>query len=119
MRIWICIFLLMKAALAAEVPDKLKDIGIAERLGKKVSIESLTFRDENGRPVSLGRFFKKDHPVLLNLVYYECPSLCNFVLNGLVKSLKALDWTPGKEFEIVTLSINPKESFELAGKLEY
>jgi protein SCO1/2 len=99
---------------AQEVPDELKGVGIKEHLGEMVSIQSLTFKDESGRSVQLSEYFKKGRPVLLNLVYYECPNLCNFMLNGLVTSLKTFDWTPGQKFEIVSVSINPAEKSELA-----
>ena len=100
----------------SEVPAALKDIGITEKLGSQVSIQDLTFKDEDGKDVKLADFFSKKRPVLLNLVYFECPNLCSFVLNGLVDSLKPFPWTPGKEFEIVTVSIDPHEKPSLASK---
>ena len=100
----------------SEVPAALKDIGITEKLGSKISIQELTFKDEDGKDVQLAKFFSSKRPVLLNLVYFECPNLCSFVLNGLVDSLKPLSWTPGNEFEIVTVSIDPHEKSLLAAK---
>lgn len=96
------------------LPNELEGVGITEHLGDKVKIGELHFKDETGKTVQLSEYFQKDHPVLLNLVYFECPSLCTFVLNGLMKSLKKLDWTAGDKFEIVTLSIDPNEDSELA-----
>src|SRR5207245_2155385 len=61
-----------------------------------------------------GSFFQSGKPVILDLVYYSCPMLCNLLLNGQTSSLRELDWTPGKEFEVVTISINPSETFNLA-----
>ena len=101
---------------AAEVPAELKDVGFDEKLGGQVSTADLQFLDEAGKPVRLGDYFKKGRPVLLNLLYFECPNLCNFLLNGLVDTLKTMDWTPGKQFEIVSVSINPKEGADLAAK---
>jgi protein SCO1 len=101
---------------AVSVPDELKGIGITEHLGDQVFLGDYTFKNETGKDVKLADYFHAGRPVLLTLVYYECPNLCNFLLNGLVKSLKTLDWTPGKNFEIVTLSINPNEKPELAEK---
>lgn len=98
-----------------EIPDELKGIGVTEHLGDKITTD-LTFKDETGKSVMLSDYFKSGRPVLLNLVYYKCPSLCNFLLNGLVKGLKSLDWTPGNQFEIVTVSINPQENYELASR---
>ncbi len=102
------------AADTSKVPDELKNVGITEHLGDRVSIEELVFRDEKNGVVHLSDFFGTGKPVLLNLVYFQCPSLCSFVLNGLVKSLKSLDWTPGNQFQIVTISIDPTEKAELA-----
>ncbi|MBC7693279.1 MAG: SCO family protein [Methylotenera sp.] len=104
----------VNALPATTIPPELKDVGIFEKLGKTVSIRDLTFKDESGATVSLSKYFNAKKPVLLSLVYYECPNLCTFVLNGLVNSLKTFPWTPGKEFEIVSVSINPKDTPELA-----
>jgi protein SCO1/2 len=99
---------------AAEIPDALKDIGITEHLGSNVSIQNLVFKDETGKEVHLGDYFKSGRPVILNMTYFECPNLCTFVLNGLVTSLKEIEWSPGKQFEVVTVSINPRETPALA-----
>jgi protein SCO1/2 len=93
----------------------LKQVGIDQRLNNQVPLD-LTFRDESGREVKLGDYFKNGKPVVLTLVYYECPMLCNQVLNGIVGTLEALTFTPGKEFEIVTVSFDPREGAELAAK---
>ena len=74
----------------------------------------MVFRDETGSEVTLGRYFQQGKPVVLTLGYYECPMLCNLVLNGVVESLKALPFTPGEEFEIVSVSIDPLETPDLA-----
>ncbi len=96
-------------------PDP-KEIGVTEHLGNQIEIGDYSFKDETGKTVQLSDYFNKGHPVLLSLVYYECPNLCNFMLNGLVTSLKQLDWTPGEKFEIVTISINPHETSDLASR---
>ncbi|MCC6407586.1 MAG: SCO family protein, partial [Planctomycetes bacterium] len=90
-----------------------QDVGIDQRLGDKLPLE-LTFRDETGTPRKLAEFFGK--PVLLSFVYFECPMLCTEVLNEEVRLLKALSLEPGKDFEIVTISIDPKDTPELAAK---
>ncbi len=105
-----------QSVFAVAIPDELKGIGITEHLGDQVPLSDYTFKNEVGKDVKLADYFHAGRPVLLTLVYYECPNLCNFLLNGLVKSLKNLDWTPGQNFEIVTLSINPNEKPELAEK---
>lgn len=96
-------------------PDVLKRADIEQRLGEQIPLD-LTFRDETGREVRLADYFKSDKPVVLSLVYYECPMLCNQVLNGLVGTLEAVSFTPGEEFEIVTVSFDPRETPELAAQ---
>jgi len=94
-------------------PRQLEGVGIDEHLGRPVDL-SFQFIDETGYPVALKSFFNKDKPVILDLVYYTCPMLCNLILNGQVDAMKDLAWTPGKEYEVVTISINPQETFDLA-----
>jgi len=72
-------------------------------------------RDERGRSVALGDFFGR-RPVIVNLVYYECPMLCNEVLNSLLRTMNALAFDVGKEFDVVTVSIDPSETPELAAR---
>ena len=92
--------------------DPTQDIGIDQRLGERVPLE-LIFRDEDGREVRLGDYFG-ERPVVVALVYYECPMLCTLVLNGMVRSFRALSLDIGEDFEIVTVSIDPTETPELA-----
>ena len=99
---------------ATEIPAELKDIGIEEKLGSQVAINELTFKDESGQEVKLSQYFHTKKPVILTMVYYECPNLCNFLLNGLVDSMKPFNWTPGQEFDVISVSINPKEGPALA-----
>lgn len=94
-------------------PPELEGVGIDERLNQPVDLD-LTFIAESGYPVKLGDYFHKGRPVILNLVYYTCPMLCNLVLNGQTTSLKSIPWTPGSEFEVVTVSIDPTEHFGMA-----
>jgi protein SCO1/2 len=101
------------ASNPSKIPDELKGVGITEHLGDKVDA-GLVFRDETGAEVKLSTFLATGRPVLLSLVYYGCPNLCTFTLNGLVNSLKRLEWTPGKEFEVVVVSIDPRETAALA-----
>ncbi len=74
----------------------------------------LTFNDENGSPVKLRDYFHKGRPVILNLIYYACPSLCDLILNGETVAFRQIPWTLGNEFEVVSISIDPKETFGLA-----
>ena len=95
-------------------PDALADVGIEQRLDEELPLD-LVFRDEAGREVQIGDYFG-DRPVILSLVYYECPMLCTMVLNGLVSSLADLDFDVGNEFEVVTVSFNPKDTPDLASR---
>ncbi|MBI4211738.1 MAG: SCO family protein [Deltaproteobacteria bacterium] len=98
---------------AEQTPVELEGVGIEEQLGKLLSTE-LSFFDEAGKEVWLKSYMDGQHPLILAFVYYECPNLCTFVLNALTDALKDLSWTPGKEFQAVMVSINPKETPELA-----
>ncbi|MGB2716098.1 MAG: SCO family protein [Vicinamibacterales bacterium] len=95
-------------------PGVLGRIGIDQRLNSHVPLD-LPFVDESGRTVQLGEFFGK-RPVILALVYYECPMLCTQVLNGLVSTLGVMNFEPGREFEVVAVSFNPKEGPGLASQ---
>ena len=94
-------------------PPQLEGIGVDEHLGRAVDL-NLQFIAENGYPVALKEFFGKGKPVILDLVYYQCPMLCNLVLNGQAQVMREIPWTPGTEYEVVTISINPQESFDLS-----
>ena len=101
------------AQLVEQVPEALEEVGITEHLDAKLPMD-LEFRDEDGISVTLGSFFDGERPVILTLNYYRCPMLCGLMLNGLVDGLEQMEWTPGQEFEIVTVSINPLETPALA-----
>jgi protein SCO1 len=96
------------------LPAPLRQVGIDQRLNAQVPLD-LVFRDESGQPVQLKQYFGQK-PVILSLVYYDCPMLCTQVLNGLTGSLKALKFDVGREFEVVTVSFDPRETAELAGR---
>jgi protein SCO1/2 len=102
-----------RAQLVEQVPEALEEVGITEHLDAKLPMD-LEFRDEDGLSVTLGSFFDGERPVILTLNYYRCPMLCGLMLNGLVDGLEQMEWTPGQEFEIVTVSINPLETPALA-----
>jgi protein SCO1/2 len=93
-------------------PELLKDVGIDQKLNDSVPLD-LTFRDETGQTVKLGQFFGSK-PVILSLVYYNCPMLCTQVLNGVERSLKDVPMDIGKQFSVVTVSIDPTERPTLA-----
>jgi protein SCO1 len=93
-------------------PKVLEDVGIDQRLGEQVPLD-LTFRDETGRDVRIGDYFK-EKPVVLALVYYDCPMLCHEVLTGLTRSFEHLNFSVGKEFEVVTVSFDARETPQMA-----
>lgn len=94
-------------------PPDADEVGIVERLNQQVPLD-VRFTAENGASVTLGEYFNNDRPVVLTLVYYNCPSLCNALLNSFTGTLREIDWTAGEEFEIVTVSIDPSETAQLA-----
>lgn len=105
------------ATLAADrqepLPRSLEGVGVDEKLDATIPLD-LVFADERGRPVRLRDYFRAGKPVVLTLNYYRCPMLCTLILNGYVESLKGVGWIPGREFESVTVSIDPRETPPLA-----
>jgi len=94
------------------LPEALRDIGIDQRLNEQLPLD-LDFRDESGRDVKLREYFN-GKPVILALVYYTCPMLCNQELNGLVGMLKTLSFNAGREFNVVAVSFDPRDTPETA-----
>ena len=88
-------------------------IDVNEALGAPLD-SGLRFTDQDGKSVTLGDYFDGKRPVLLTMNYFRCPVLCNVQLNGLTDTLRELDWVPGENFRIVTVSIDPREDSELA-----
>src|SRR6476659_10274316 len=105
--------LLLCGTLArAEGPAALQDIRFDQRVNEQVPLE-LTFNDEAGRRVQLGDYFGR-RPVILVLAYYQCPRLCTLVLNGLVQGMLEMPLVAGRDFEVVTVSFDPRETADLA-----
>lgn len=98
--------------VAKGLPPALQEVKIEQKLDQQLPLD-LVFRDESGRDVKLGDYFGQK-PVVLAFVYYDCPMLCTQVLNGMVTSFRVLPFQPGKEFDVVTISFDPKETPELA-----
>jgi protein SCO1/2 len=92
----------------------LKEVGLDQKLDAQVPLD-LKFSDEQGREVTLGSLFGH-RPVVLALVYYECPMLCTEVLNGLVSALQTISFNAGNEFDIVVVSFDPGETPALAAQ---
>ena len=101
-----------QARAPSGLPKALADVGIEQRLNEQLPLDAV-FKNENGESVKLGDYFGKK-PVLLSLVYYECPMLCNQVLNGMVTNFRVLKFQPGQEFEVVTVSFDSRETPALA-----
>jgi protein SCO1/2 len=103
-----------EAAARQEYETITSQVGIEQKLGTRLPLE-LTFKDETGKTVRLSGYFGK-RPVILVMAYYECPMLCTVVLNELTRAMNGLDLRVGKDFEVVTVSISPTETPELAAK---
>jgi protein SCO1/2 len=103
----------------SELPAELQEIRIDQQLDAMLPLD-LVFTDSQGREVKLGDYFG-EKPVILSLVYYECPMLCTMVLNGLVSSVRLLDSSIGEDYDVISVSIDPDEGSELAAakKAEY
>ena len=97
------------------VPDAMIDIGVDEKPDTRLNPE-LQFVDENGSAVRLGQYFDGKRPVILQLMYMECPMLCTLVSQGMVESLRELNLRMGDEFDVVSISINPAETSKLAAQ---
>jgi protein SCO1/2 len=95
------------------VPPVLREVGVTEHANAELPLD-LPFTDESGRKVTLGSYLAPKRPVILTLNYYRCPMLCTLELNGLAEGLRGLDASIGKEFDVVTVSIDPKETPALA-----
>ena len=94
-------------------PKELQDIGIDEKSGATLPLD-LQFVDETGKTVALRKYFNNKRPVILQLSYFGCPSLCSLVSNGLVDSLNELTLTMGKEYDVINVSFDPAETARLA-----
>jgi protein SCO1/2 len=102
----------LRAAADDKVPIALQGVGFDQRLDEQLPLD-LEFIDDTGRPVKLDDFFGSK-PVILVLAYYQCPRLCTLVLNGLVQGMLEMPFDAGKEFNVVTVSFDPGETWQLA-----
>lgn len=98
-----------QAGTSTGLPPVLKTVGIEQKLNNQLPFDA-EFKDENGNAVKLGEFFNTGRPVILALVYYECPMLCNEVLNGMTGSLKGISFDAGKDFDVVAISFDAREN---------
>ncbi len=97
-----------------QLPTVLQKVGVSQHLNQQLPL-SAEFVDETGKTVVLGDYFGK-HPALLSLVYYNCPMLCSEELDGMTGALEMVKLTPGKDFNIIIISIDPTETPEMAAK---
>ena len=97
-----------------QLPQVLQKVGVSQHLNQKLPLDAV-FVDETGKPVVLGDYFGK-RPAIVSLVYYNCPMLCSEEMDGLTSALEMVKLTPGKDFNVVIISIDPSETPELAAK---
>lgn len=98
--------------VASNVPPQFKEVTFAQRLGQRLPLDA-RFADESGRSVALGEYFGKK-PVIVAFVYYQCPMLCSQIMNGISSTLKVLPFTPGRDFDVVLISFDPRDTPEAA-----
>jgi protein SCO1/2 len=97
-----------------QLPTVLQKVGVSQHLNQQLPLDA-AFVDESGKAVKLGDYFGK-HPAILSLVYYTCPMLCSEELDGITSSLEMVKLTPGKDFDVVVISIDPSDTPEQAAK---
>jgi protein SCO1 len=95
-----------------QLPQVLQKVGVSQHLNQQLPLDA-SFVDDTGKTVKLGDYFGK-HPAILSLVYYNCPMLCSEELDGLTSALEMVKLTPGKDFDVVIISIDPSETPEIA-----
>jgi len=109
----VVLFLACRQA-AADAPAVLRNVGFDQRLNEQVPLDA-EFSDESGKTVKLGDYFGSK-PVVLVLAYYRCPMLCTLVLNGVAHAMREMPLVPGRDYEVVTVSFDPRETPELAAE---
>jgi protein SCO1 len=97
------------AGVSNGLPDQLQRVGIEQRLGASLPMDA-KLKNEEGKEIALGDLFKSGRPVILALVYYECPMLCNQVLNGLTGSMKGISLDPGRDYDVIAISFDAREN---------
>ena len=93
-------------AQIAGMPPQLAHVGVKEQLDGQLPLDT-TFTDHSGKKVTLAQYWDGKRPVVLTFAYHSCPVLCSMVLNNAVAGLKRIGWTMGKEYDVVTISIDP------------
>lgn len=101
--------------LSASAPiEATKGLTVEESTGRKIDLGAFRFKNERGESVTIAQSMIPGKPLILSFGYYKCPGLCGLILNGLVKGVKELSFVPGKDFTMINVSINSKETPQLA-----
>ena len=98
-----------------QLPQVLAKVQVTQHLNEQLPLDA-SFLDDTGAPVTLAKYFDGKHPAIMTAVYYNCPMLCSEEMDGLVSALLMVHLTPGKDFQIVVVSIDPSETPEIAAK---
>ncbi len=116
----LCVPLAAQSIEEQQLAEQLKGVYVVQRIGEMLPLD-IPFVDDNGHNVTLAQYFKPGVPVLLTLNYSDCPRNCSLQLSDLARALREMQWKPGTEFRIVTISIDPKEDFKRArsSKIRY
>lgn len=101
------------AKTSGETPKELEDVGVTEHLGAQLD-KSLVFTNDNGEQVQLGQYFTSGRPLIMAMVYYSCPNLCNYQLNGTIDVLRKMRGDAGKDYDVVAVSMDHTETPEVA-----
>lgn len=100
---------------ASRIPPSLNGVGVEEKLGDLLPRDA-AFMDAEGRPVTLGEYMDSGRPLLVNFLYHNCPMLCSITLEALGQTLADMDWTPGQEFEVISISFGAGETPDMAAR---
>lgn len=106
-------------SLNNDLPKQIKDVGITEQLGADLKKLQAQFESDKGVKKNLGEWISPQRPTILSLVYFNCPSLCSLHLNGVLDTLKQLSLVPGRDYDLLAVSFDPKETSDLAAAKKY
>jgi protein SCO1/2 len=102
-------------APSSPLPPGVEDVGVTEKLDGQVPGDA-TFKDEDGKMVQIGQYFDGKRPTVLILAYHSCKTLCNLVQNSALEAMKGTEWSIGKEYRVITLSIAPSDTVHVAAE---